>query len=218
MHVKVADPRWYSWCDALGLLVLQDVPSPLRLDTEDARAGFVREVDEIVDQLRGHPSVVGWIAFNEDWGEPGEAFQLEMARRLRERDPSRLVVDASGWFHRGETDVVDVHDYGTDLSRHRSGELPLVVGECGGVSLVVGGDEDFAYRHVSSGRELAAEYARLVGGLGEAAGFVWTQLTDVEGELNGLLGHDRRPKPRVEQIRAANDAFRVTPARRGAPG
>jgi beta-galactosidase/beta-glucuronidase len=218
MHVKVADPRWYAWCDALGLLVLQDLPSPLRLDTPDARAGFVRELDEIVEQLRGHPSVIGWVAFNEDWGEPREAFQLSVARRLRERDPSRIVVDASGWVHRGESDVLDVHDYGDDLSRHASGELPLVVGECGGVSLVVGGEEDFAYRHVASSEALATEYARLVGELGDVAGFVWTQLTDVEGELNGLLGHDRRPKAPPDSIRAANEAFRVRQARRAAPG
>lgn len=218
MHVKVADPRWYAWCDALGLLVLQDVPSPVRLDTEDARAAFVREVDEIVDQLHGHPSVIAWVAFNEDWGEPGADFQVEVARRLGTRDPSRLVVDASGWIHRGETDIVDVHDYGEDLSRHRSGGLPLVVGECGGVSLVVAGEEDFAYRHVGSGHQLAAEYARLVGGLGDVAGFVWTQLTDVEGELNGLLGHDRAPKASAGAIRAANDAFRLRQARRATPG
>jgi beta-galactosidase/beta-glucuronidase len=218
MHVKVADPRWYAWCDALGLLVLQDVPSPLRLDTQDARAGFVREVDELVGQLRGHPSVIAWVAFNEDWGEPGETFQLEVARHLRELDPSRLTVDASGWVHRGATDAIDVHDYGEDLSRHASGDLPLVVGECGGVSLVVGGEEDFAYRHVSSGEELATEYARLVGGIGDVSGFVWTQLTDVEGELNGLLGHDRRPKAPPDAIRAANDAFRLRQARRAAPG
>ncbi|HET7138212.1 MAG TPA: hypothetical protein VFI04_07635 [Gaiellaceae bacterium] len=218
MHVKVADPRWYAWCDALGLLVLQDVPSPLRLDTEQARSGFVHELDGIVDQLRGHPCVIGWVAFNEDWGEPGESFQLEVARHLRERDPSRLVVDASGWVHRGETDLVDVHDYGKDLSRHVRGELPLVVGECGGISLVVGGEEDFAYRHVTTNGELAAEYARLVGGLGDVTGFVWTQLTDVEGELNGLLGHDRRPKAPLDAFRSANDAFRVRQARRAAPG
>jgi beta-galactosidase/beta-glucuronidase len=218
MHVKVADPRWYAWCDALGLLVLQDVPSPLRLDTEEARTIFVREVDEIVDQLRGHPCVIGWVAFNEDWGEPGAAFQLEVARRLRRRDASRLTVDASGWVHRGATDAIDVHDYGEDLSRHASGDLPVVVGECGGVSLVVGGNEDFAYRHVSSARELATEYARLVGGLDDVSGFVWTQLADVEGELNGLLGHDRVPKAPADAIRTANDGFRLRRARRAATG
>jgi beta-galactosidase/beta-glucuronidase len=214
MHVKVADPRWYAWCDALGVLVVQDIPSPLRFDSDEAREQFAREADEIVDQLQGHPSVIAWVGINEDWGEPPESFQRALTHRLKERDPSRLVVDASGWHHRGHGDLVDVHDYGDDLSGHASGGLPLVVGECGGISLVVGGTEDFAYRHAASADELAREYARLVSGLGDVAGFVWTQLADVEGELNGLLTHDRRPKAPTEAIRAANRSS----LRGGGPG
>jgi hypothetical protein len=204
MHVKVADERWYDWCDRLGLLVAQDIPSPLRLDTAEARANFVREVDEIVGQLRRHPSIAIWVLFNEDWGEPPEEFQRELARHVRELDPARLVIDASGWKHRGVGDLRDVHDYGDDLSVHEG----VWVGECGGVSLVAGGKEDFAYRHVASGDALVQEYARLVGTLGDVAGFVWTQLTDVEGELNGLLTHDRRPKVDPAKIRRVNERFR----------
>lgn len=210
MHVKVADPRWYAWCDVLGVLVAQDVPSPLRLDTEDARHGFLHEVDEIVAQLGGHPSIVMWIAINEDWGEPTADFQQRVTERIRQADPSRLVIDASGWHHRGGGDLVDVHDYGDDLARHApAGDLPVWVGECGGVSLVVAGDEDFAYKHVADGAALAAAYERYLATLGDVAGFVWTQLTDVEGELNGLLGHDRSPKVAPEAIRRANDAARA---------
>ena len=204
MHVKVADARWYDWCDRLGLLVAQDIPSPLRLDTAEARANFVREVDEIVAQLHRHPSVVMWVLFNEDWGEPPEEFQRDLVRHVRELDPDRLVIDASGWNHRGVGDLRDVHDYGDDLSRHER----VWVGECGGVSFVAGGEEDFAYRHVESGDALAQEYARLVGTLGDVAGFVWTQLADVEGELNGLLTHDRRPKADPAKIRRVNERFR----------
>lgn len=210
MHVKVADPRWYAWCDRLGLLVAQDVPSSHDLSTEAARTGFAREAEELVAQLAGHPSVVAWIAFNEDWGEPPAEFQLGLAARLRALDPTRLVVDASGWTHRGESDLLDVHDYGDDLSRHASdGELPLWVGECGGVSYPLdAAREDFAYSSVATGGELAAEYARRVEGLGDVAGFVWTQLADVEGELNGLLTADRVPKLPPELVRAANERFR----------
>jgi hypothetical protein len=204
MHVKVADARWYDWCDRLGVLVAQDIPSPLRLDTAEARDTFVRELDAIVAQLRRHPSIVMWILFNEDWGEPPEDFQRDVVRHVRELDPTRLVIDASGWKHRGAGDLVDVHDYGDDLSAHDG----VWVGECGGVSLVVDGTEDFAYRHVPDGDALAREYARLVGTLGDVSGFVWTQLTDVEGELNGLLTHDRRPKVDPARIRKANERFR----------
>jgi beta-galactosidase/beta-glucuronidase len=206
MHIKVADPRWYAWCDRLGLLVAQDMPSPLHLKSREARENFTRELDEIVQQLRGQPCVVIWVVINEHWGKPPKKFQRELVRRVREADPTRVVVDASGWKHRGETDLVDVHDYGNDLSAHASPrDLPLWIGECGGVSFVVAGDEDFAYKHVTSAGELVREYARLVGTIGDVAGFVWTQLTDVEGELNGLLTHDRRAKAPPEEIRAVNE-------------
>lgn len=209
MHVKVADPRWYAWCDRLGLLVAQDLPSSHDLSTDEARAQFVREADEIVAQLRSHPSVVMWICFNEDWGEPPPDFQRALVRRVRAADPSRLVVDASGWNQLDDTDLRDVHDYGDDLSAYASEpDRPLWVGECGGVSLVPNGrSEDFAYKHAASGEALARAYAELIDGLGDVAGFVWTQLTDVEGELNGLLTDVRAPKADPEAIRASNERF-----------
>ena len=94
-----------------------------------------------------------------------------------------------------------MHDYGSDLSGHRSTGRPLWIGECGGISLEPG---DFAYRTVGSSEEPAGEYARLVGSLDGLAGFVWAQLTDVEGELNGLLTCERIPKVRPEKMRAIN--------------
>ena len=204
MHVKVADARWYDWCDRLGVLVAQDIPSSHDLSTPEARDAFVREVDEIVAQLRRHPCVVAWILFNEDWGEPPADFQRAVVARVRAADPTRLVVDASGWKHRDDSDLHDVHDYGGDLSRHvGDGETPYWIGECGGVSLDA---EGFSYGTVD---DLAAAYAQLVGGIGDGvAGFVWTQLTDVETELNGLLTYDRRPKVDVAAIREVNDAWR----------
>jgi hypothetical protein len=180
--VKVADARWYAWCDRLGLLVAQDIPSSHDLSTDEWRENFAREAAEIVAQLRGHPCVVMWILFNEDWGEPPPDFQRRVVRETRAADPSRLVVDASGWKQLDDTDLRDVHDYGDDLSAHVSApDLPLWIGECGGVSL-------------PAREELRAERERLVGTLGDVAGFVWTQLADVEEERNGLLRADRVPK------------------------
>ena len=134
-----------------------------------------------------------WILFNEDWGEPPEEFQRELVRRVRAADPTRIVVDASGWKQRGETDLLDVHDYGDDLSAHASKAGALVGGRV---------RRRLARRRAAkrtsptstsrSSEELAREYGRLLGTLGDVAGFVWTQLTDVEGELNGLLTHDRQ--------------------------
>jgi beta-galactosidase/beta-glucuronidase len=203
-HVKVEDPRWYAWCDRLGLLVAQDMPSSHSLAREEARTGFLREWLEIVGQLRNHPSIVLWIPVNEDWGKPPPGFQRELVRATRAADPTRLVVDASGWNQLDDTDLVDVHDYGAELTRHLGvrDDIPLWFGELGGISVGTGA---FAYRHVA---DLADAYRRVVGQVPEgAAGFVWTQLTDVEGEQNGLLDAARRPKVDPDVIRAVNEAF-----------
>jgi hypothetical protein len=203
-HVKVEDPRWYAWCDRLGLLVAQDMPSSHSLATVEARERFLREWLEIVDQLRNHPSVVLWIPINEDWGEPPPDFQRELVRRTRASDPTRPVIDASGWTQLEETDLVDVHDYGVELTKHVGvrDDIPVWFGELGGVSV---GGGDFAYRHE---HDLADAYRRVIEQIpADVAGFVWTQLTDVENEQNGLLTDDRRPKVEPAAIRAVNEAF-----------
>jgi beta-galactosidase/beta-glucuronidase len=203
-HVKVEDPRWYAWCDRLGLLVAQDMPSSHDLSTHVARRRFASEWREIVAQLRGHPSIIMWIPINEDWGEPPPDFQRALVRDTRASDPTRLVVDASGWKQLDDTDLVDVHDYGAELTQHRGkrDDIPLWFGELGGLSVGTG---EFVYRHVD---DLADGYRRIVEQVPrDAAGFVWTQLADVEQEQNGLLTADRRPKVDPARIRAVNEAF-----------
>jgi Glycosyl hydrolases family 2, sugar binding domain/Glycosyl hydrolases family 2, TIM barrel domain len=215
-HVKVEDPRWYAWCDRLGMLVAQDMPSSHDLSTELARERFLQEWLEIVDQLRAHRCIVMWIPFNEHWGEPPPDFQREVVRATRAADPTRLVVDASGWNQLDDTDLVDVHDYGAELKEHRGAraDLPVWFGECGGISLPVKGRADFSYRNVTSADELVDGYRALVEQIpDDVAGFVWTQLTDVEGELNGLLTYDRVPKVDPARIREINEAFLQTRGR-----
>jgi beta-galactosidase/beta-glucuronidase len=204
-HVKVEDPRWYAWCDRMGVLVAQDMPSSHSLATAEARAQFMSEWLEIVAQLRHHPSVVMWIPINEDWGEPPPDFQRELVRATRTADPTRLVVDASGWKQLDDTDLVDVHDYGAQLTQHiakRRDDIPLWIGELGGLSRGTG---DFVYRHVD---DLADGYRAVIEQIPpDVAGFCWTQLADVEQEQNGLLTEDRRPKASVDAIRTVNEAF-----------
>jgi Glycosyl hydrolases family 2, sugar binding domain/Glycosyl hydrolases family 2, TIM barrel domain len=215
-HVKVEDRRWYAWCDRLGMLVAQDMPSSHGLSTERAREGFLREWLEIVDQLRSHPCIVMWIPFNEHWGEPPPDFQREVVRATRAADPTRLVIDASGWNQLDDTDLVDVHDYGAELTEHRGArdDRPLWFGECGGISLPLEGHADFSYRNVASADELVDGYRALVEQIrDDVAGFVWTQLTDVEGELNGLLTCDRVPKVDPARIREINERFLQTRGR-----
>jgi beta-galactosidase/beta-glucuronidase len=205
-HVKVEDPRWYAWCDRLGLLVAQDMPSSHDLSTEIARERFLREWLEIVSQLRAHPSVVVWISINEDWGEPPQDFQRRLASATRAADTTRLVIDASGWKQLEDTDLVDVHDYGETLTKHlgRRDDIPLWFGELGGLSM---GGGDFVYRHVD---DLADGYRRIVEQIpDDVAGFVWTQLADVEQEQNGLLTADRRFKADPAAIADVNRRFRA---------
>jgi hypothetical protein len=210
-HVKVEDPRWYYYCDKLGLAVWQDMPSahaPLHSDPA-AQANFTREWRAVMEATRVYPSVVHWIPFNENWGDP-QAFQDRIVRVTRQTDPTRPITDASGWTQRGETDVIDVHDYGNNLRRQGIARpvKPKVIGEYGGIALPVEGHTWTTGWGYQSARDPAGLLRRVkyqTTQLFEAenlSGFVYTQLTDVEQELNGLLTYDRVPKVAPERAGA----------------
>jgi beta-galactosidase/beta-glucuronidase len=210
-HVKVEDPRWYYYCDKHGLLVAQDMPSSHNLQTPGARQNFVAEWQEIVAALRNHPSIILWIPFNEDWGKPG-VFQDEVVELTRAADPTRPIIDASGWTQRDKTDITDIHDYKNDLKRHANPNppRPTVIGEYGGVALPVLNHtwvKGWGYQVVKTPEELLEKYKFLtdqINGAPGLSGFVYTQLTDVEQELNGLMTYDRIPKAAPERFAAIN--------------
>jgi beta-galactosidase/beta-glucuronidase len=210
-HVKVEDPRWYYWCDKLGLLVAQDMPSSHNLGTEEAKKNFVHEWSEVMKTVRSYPCVIIWVPFNEDWGHP-EAFQDEVVKITRRADPSRPIIDASGWTQRGLTDITDIHDYGNDLKKHARTDYPrpTLIGEYGGVALPVEGHTwitGWGYQTVKTPEELLAKYRFLtdqINGAAGLSGFVYTQLTDVEQELNGVMTYDRLPKAPPEKFGAIN--------------
>ena len=201
-HVKVEDARWYHWCDKLGVMVMQDMPSSMNLASQEARSNFVHELTAMVTGLASQPCIVHWVVFNEDWGHP-EAFQDECVELVRKLDPTRVVTDASGWTQRKNTDVTDVHDYGPNLARHALPKPPArakVVGECGGVAFSLDGHRwtsGWGYTSARTKDSFLRRIGRLVAQVSQAkyvSGFVWTQLTDVEQELNGLLHYDRTDK------------------------
>ena len=206
-HVKVEDPRWYYWCDKLGLAVWQDMPSSHSLTTPDARESFANEWIEVLADVHNNPCVVHWIPFNENWGDPQE-FQDSIVRLTREFDTSRPITDASGWTQRGLTDVIDVHDYGNNLLRQGIANpiKPKVVGEYGGIALPVPGHtwtKGWGYQTVHDPAGLIDRVRFQTSQLFEAqnlSGFVYTQLTDVEQELNGLMTYDRLPKADVKRM------------------
>lgn len=206
-HVKVEPRRFYYWCDNLGLMVWQDMPSgdafighkdPDLVRSEESARQFEREFAAMVRALHNHPSIVMWVCFNEGWGQFDTA---RIAAWIKTLDPTRLVNSASGWTDRGAGDVVDIHSYpGPDAPPNEPGRA-AVLGEFGGLGLPLQGhtwqdEKNWGYRSFSTAEELTTAYLDLFEKLkplvkkGLSAA-VYTQTTDVEIEVNGLLTYDR---------------------------
>ena len=196
-HVKVEPARWYHLADSLGLLLWQDMPSGDN-DSPEWKAEYGRELEHMVDALRNHPSIVMWVPFNEGWGQ----FDTEhYVQWLQQHDSTRLVDDASGWTDKGVGDVHDLHDYPGPGIPAADGHRSRVLGEFGGLGLPLEGHtwlpkNNWGYRTYKSEAELSAAYRQLMDqlhilvGQGLAAA-VYTQTTDVEVEVNGLMTYDR---------------------------
>jgi hypothetical protein len=209
-HVKVEPERWYYWCDKLGLLVWQDMPSGNNASVE-GRRHFEAELLHMVQGLHHHPSIILWVLFNEGWGQ----YETEhLTQLLKTLDPSRLVINASGWTDMRVGDVVDVHSYPGPDSPDPESRRASVLGEFGGLGLALAGHawsaRSWGYLMLKDEPELAALYARLlrqVWDLQEWRGLsaaVYTQTSDVETECNGLLTYDRVVKLAPAIIRTAN--------------
>ena len=226
-HIKVEPRRYYYHCDRLGIMVWQDQvsgwPQPpwskLRPNPTDAdwpavaHAQYLAELKAMIDLLENHPSIVCWVPFNEAWGQHRT---VEVGEWTARRDPTRLVNVASGgnWWPAG--DVVDAHNYPEPafpfaLDQGRFEGYVKVIGEYGGHGLRVRGHEYdpeariFSYGDLpEDADELDRRYETSTKTLADLidrgiAGAVYTQTTDVEGEINGLLTYDRK----VEKLPAA---------------
>ena len=205
----------------LPLLRLDDAPAE-RFGRADAagREEFLREAEETVELLRSAPSVVAWVPFNEGWGQFDA---VDVAERVRRLDPTRLIDHASGWHDQGGGDMVSRHVYFRPYRLSRKDirdPRAAVLSEYGGYSWRVPGhtwsEVEFGYRKfpygVSFERALLALQDRRIGPALEQglAAFVYTQLTDVEDETNGLLTYDRRVvKVDAERMRASNARLRA---------
>ncbi|REJ70427.1 MAG: glycoside hydrolase family 2 [Planctomycetota bacterium] len=206
-HVKVEPARWYYHCDRMGLLVWQDMPSgdeyirshdPDLVRTAASARQFELELRRMIDAFGNHPSIVMWVPFNEGWG------QFDTDRILAEvkaQDPSRLVDGPSGWADRGSGDTHDIHSYPGPSKPKLEEKRVVVLGEFGGLGLVKQGHlwqdkKNWGYVKLNTQGELEDAYAKLIRRLrplidtGLAAA-VYTQTTDVEGEVNGLMTYDR---------------------------
>jgi hypothetical protein len=206
-HVKVEPARWYYWCDKLGLLVWQDMPSgdkgvapgkgEITRSAESAKQ-FEHELTRMIDGLRNHPCIVLWVPFNEGWGQYDTR---RIAEKVRHLDRSRLVNNASGWNDMKCGDVHDIHVYPGPGCPPPEKDRAAVLGEFGGLGLKVDGHtwtkETWGYRGARDRADLTRRYEKLlreVWRLKEKPGLsasVYTQTTDVETEANGLLTYDR---------------------------
>ncbi|MEW6744871.1 MAG: sugar-binding domain-containing protein [Planctomycetota bacterium] len=227
-HVKIEPDRWYTWCDRLGLLVWQDMPSGDAFiggsdpDTErvaQSAQQFELELRRSIDALANHPCIVMWVIFNEGWGQ----YDTErLAAWVKAYDPSRLTDSASGWTDRGVGDVLDIHSYPGPASPDPERARAIVLGEFGGLGLPLQGhtwqdEKNWGYRSFESSAALTAAYVELVGNLrpliaGGLAAAVYTQTTDVEIEVNGLMTYDRELVKLEEGLaRAAADKLYQAP-------
>ena len=214
-HVKVEPARWYYYCDKIGILVWQDMPNggvnymtdlpPNINDYKDLREEgskkyYYKELESMILSLFNSPCIVTWVPFNEGWGQ----FDTEKVSNLvKELDPTRLVNAASGWFDFGVGDIFDQHSYPNPIlpNKDKIGSRAAVVGEFGGLGLEI---EDhmwniknkFVYRNLHDQQGLMKKYDNLISKLKNLikkglSAAIYTQTTDVEGEVNGLLTYDR---------------------------
>ncbi|GAB2497762.1 glycoside hydrolase family 2 [Promicromonospora xylanilytica] len=224
-HIKLEDPRWLHHADRTGMLVWAEPPAPSRFSTE-AAAAFEAQIPPMVERDGNHPSIVIWGLYNEEWGLdwdiPGSADRSAAAVRaydtLRALDDSRPVVENSGWAH-VRTDLVDWHYYDEDPAAWAANVAALADGAREDFPVKLA--PDFVARkslygsadHPRAGVPvLNSEYGAGFTSLERAwhlrwqtqelrrhdrfAGYVYTELADVEHEMAGLLDVDRRPKDR----------------------
>ena len=229
-HIKVEPATWYTHCDRKGIIVWQDMPSgdagpewqnrkyfsgAERERSVESENNFRKEWEEIMDCLYNYPCIAVWIPFNEAWGQ----FKTrEIVSWTKEHDPSRLVNPASGGNFYLCGDILDLHNYPGPEMYLYDGSRVNVLGEYGGIGMVVNDhiwtpDQNWGYIQFKSPDEVTDKYVEYAEELKRLAenGFsaaVYTQTTDVEMEVNGLMTYDRKViKVNEDRVRKANKAL-----------
>lgn len=220
-HVKVEPMRWYYHCDRLGILVWQDMPNAGKIkcftskiwpwlgfkrlkdsnyrrfarQSDKQRVAFKQEYTQMLSQLINVPSIFAYNVFNEGWGQFDSNHFVELAKQM---DGTRLICGASGWHDQGGGDFFSQHVYFKRLKVKRSSKRAVALGEFGGYGYKPKGTKGFCYKSYSDQQKyylaVAKLYARKVAPLvkrGLTACF-YTQLTDVEREVNGLVTYNRQ--------------------------
>ncbi|MBN2164373.1 MAG: hypothetical protein JXR25_14555 [Pontiellaceae bacterium] len=203
-HVKVEPARWYYWADKLGFLVWQDMPTAQSYGGVPAQPyQYAQELEGMVRALKNHPSIAMWVVYNEKCGQDeinktvSTADLVAMVKRI---DPTRAVNQASGYDWYGVGDIADSHTYPAPRAIPGEPGQAIVSGEYGATKFKVDG-HTWSSKHVL---EVETEqeyldryklYALTLSQLKEQSGLcgaVYTQITDVENELNGIVTYDRK--------------------------
>lgn len=226
-HVKVEPARWYTHCDRHGMIVWQDMPNgdrgpewqmhsyytgSERERSAESETNFRQEWKELIDYLYSYPSVGVWVPFNEAWGQFKTA---EITEWTKAYDPTRLVNPASGGNHYTVGDMLDLHNYPNPRMYLYDAQRATVLGEYGGIGWankehLWEPERNWGYVQFNSSKEVTDEYIKYAEELKQLIrqGFsaaVYTQTTDVEIEVNGLLTYDREVvKVDEERVRKVN--------------
>ncbi len=230
-HVKVEPARWYYHCDRLGLLVWQDMPSGdanvpwpvdgtehvekgstprpevarrdpsweiMELNLRKAGGTYGPELTALLNARHNAPCIVAWVPFNEGWGQ---SETIGWTTFVKDRDPSRIVISASGGNDFGVGDVRDIHFYPQPEFPPAENHRASVLGEYGGLGLPLEGhtwldSKNWGYRQFKTREELQATYLKYIADLrpmieSHLSAAIYTQTTDVEIEVNGLMTYDR---------------------------
>ena len=212
-HIKIEPERWFYHCDRAGVLVWQDMPSTFKKRSDEDKAQFEAELARMVRANWNHPSIINWIVFNEHWG----AYDVvRLTEFVMELDPDRLVTGNSG-IDAGRPDVdyqvghiKDNHSYRPPHAPHPPHNRAVVNGEYGAIGYKIPGhiwdvDGDWVHHNYEGKEAATAEYVKFIDQLLEyrdqdaLSGAVYTQWTDLENEMNGLLTYDRK----VEKLERA---------------
>ena len=240
-HIKVESDIYYAACDRLGMIVFQDMVNNGKYsffrDTifpnlgfkkkkdkrfhrdEETRSFFMRRMEEAVEQLYSFPCILYWTIFNEGWGQFDS---VSVCERLKKLDQSRIIDAASGWFDQITGDVYSVHVYNNPYI-HLPDKRPIILSECGGYSYgikdhIFNTGRTYGYGSADTSQNLYNKIKRLYlceirpyikKGL---CGSVYTQLSDVEDETNGLITYDRKEvKVPPEVMKYLSEILVITP-------
>ena len=198
-HIKVEPYRWYYWADKLGLLVWQDMPSANSYTEHTPpvdKVAFAAELTRLVETHWNSPSIINWVIFNEGQAQHNTPELVSMVKKL---DPTRLINQASGGGHFGAGDILDVHSYPPPAVPYSTSQA-LACGEYGGIGFIIPGhiwQSGPTYIMIDNEKDYTNLYDKFANDLiiyktnNGLSAAVYTEITDVEVELNGLLTYDR---------------------------